>query len=41
MLNIFKKKNESQQIRCQYCGMKFADKNRFLKHREKAHPKGR
>jgi len=42
MLNIFKKKDDSAQtIKCQHCGMEFSEKNRFEKHKEKAHPKGR
>lgn len=42
MLNIFKKKDDVQHvIKCEHCGMEFAEKSRFLKHREKAHPKGR
>jgi uncharacterized C2H2 Zn-finger protein len=42
MLNIFKKKNGVQQtVKCELCGMEFAEKSRLVKHKEKAHPKGR
>lgn len=50
MLNIFKKKKleskeSTEQLKqifeCKICGMEFNDKNRFLKHKEKAHPRGR
>ncbi len=42
MLNIFKKKDGTQQVvKCEYCGMEFAEKSRLTKHKEKAHPKGR
>lgn len=42
MLNIFKKKEETNKIiKCEICGMELADKSRLVKHKEKAHPKGR
>lgn len=41
MFNIFKKKDAQQIVKCEICGMEFTEKSRFVKHKEKAHPKGR
>ncbi len=42
MLNLFKKNDGApHKVKCDICGMEFVEKSRFMKHKEKAHPKGR